>query len=154
MTQKSAKKKANKSATRAGEKSVLGSLGSTRPTRIGGERRGSARRTTTTATTTTASKPAAAEKAAAKQAKKSSATKAAKPKAGKATVKPTKRVAPGPKAAPTRVPPPEADGRPSGPPRGTEIVTTAVQAAGELAQIGATVGAQLLKRAARRIQRP
>ena len=47
------------------------------------------------------------------------------------------------------MPPPEPDGRPSGPPRGTEIVTTAVQAAGELAQIGATVGAQLLKRAAR-----
>ena len=40
VTQKSAKKKAKKSANRAGEKSVLGSLGSTRPTRIGGERRG------------------------------------------------------------------------------------------------------------------
>jgi hypothetical protein len=34
------------------------------------------------------------------------------------------------------------------------MVTTAVQAAGELAQIGATVGSQLLKRAARRIPRP
>ena len=52
------------------------------------------------------------------------------------------------------MPPPEPDERPSGPPRGTEIVTTAVQAAGELAQIGATVGSQLLKRAARRIPRP
>ena len=52
------------------------------------------------------------------------------------------------------MPPPDPDGRPSAQPRGTEIVTTAVQAAGELAQIGATVGAQLLKRAARRIPRP
>jgi hypothetical protein len=33
-------------------------------------------------------------------------------------------------------------------------VTTAVQAAGELAQIGITVGGQLLKRAAGRLPRP
>jgi hypothetical protein len=33
-------------------------------------------------------------------------------------------------------------------------VTTAVQAAGELAQIGVTVGGQLLRRAAKRIPRP
>ena len=36
----------------------------------------------------------------------------------------------------------------------TEIVTTAVQAAGELAQLGATIGGQLLRRAAGRIPRP
>jgi hypothetical protein len=82
------------------------------------------------------------------------ASKPAATRTKPATVKPVKPIAPKPKAAPTRVPPREPDGRPSGPPRGGEIVTTAVQAAGELAQIGATVGAQLLKRAARRIPRP
>ena len=35
----------------------------------------------------------------------------------------------------------------SSPPTGTELVTTAIQAAGELAQIGLTVGGQVLKRA-------
>ena len=136
MAQKSAKKKAKKSPRRASEQSVLGSLRSTRPTRIGGERRTTARKTTATAAP---AKPAKPKKAAAKP----------KPKA-QAKVKPTKRVAPGPKPAPERVPPAPRDGRPSA----TEIATTAVQAAGELAQIGATVGGQLLKRATRRIPRP
>ena len=128
MAQKSAKKKAKKPAKRAAEPSVMGNLRSTRPSRIGGDRRAKA------------SKPAATKPKA----------KAAKP----AKVRPTKRVVPQAKPGPTRVPPPEPETRPSGPPRGTEIVTTAVQAAGELAQIGATVGSQLLKRAARRIPRP
>jgi hypothetical protein len=52
------------------------------------------------------------------------------------------------------MPPPDQDRRPGGPPRGTEIVTTAVQAAGELAQIGLTVSGQLLKRVAGRLPRP
>ena len=55
-----------------------------------------------------------------------------------------------PRIHPSGTTPPAANGRP----KGTEIVTTAVQAAGELAQIGATVSSQLLKRAARRIPRP
>jgi hypothetical protein len=140
VSQKSAKKKAKKSAKRASESGVLGSLRSTRPSPIGGERRSSARQTT-------AAKPAKAK------ASKPAKAKAKAAKAAKAKVKPTKRVAPPPKPAPTRVPPPP-DGRPSGPQRGAEIVTTAVQAAGELAQIGVTVGAELLRRAARRIPRP
>jgi hypothetical protein len=37
---------------------------------------------------------------------------------------------------------------------GTELVTTVVQAAGELASIGLTVGGQILKRAADRLPRP
>jgi hypothetical protein len=37
---------------------------------------------------------------------------------------------------------------------GPDIVTTAVQAAGEIASLGVTVGGQLLKRAAGRIPRP
>jgi hypothetical protein len=47
--------------------------------------------------------------------------------------------------------PPRSNG---GPPRGTELVTTAIQAAGELAQIGITVGSQLLKRTLDRLPRP
>jgi hypothetical protein len=135
MTQKSAKKKSKKSSNAAGDSSVLGSLRSTRPTRLGGDRRGRA----TTSRAATATKPKAAKPA--KRAK-------AKPKAVKpATTAQTK-------AAAQRPAPPPADGRPGGPPRGAEIVTTAVQAAGELAQIGVTVGTQLLRRAARRIPRP
>ena len=134
MAQKSAKKKAKKSPKRATDQSVLGSLRTTRPSPIGGERRTTARRTPATAAPAKPAKPPA---------------KPAKRKA-EAKVKPTKRIAPGPKPAPERIPPPPRDGRPSA----TEIATTAVQAAGELAQIGATVGGPLLRRAARRIPRP
>ena len=44
--------------------------------------------------------------------------------------------------------------RGSQPPSGTELVTTAIQAAGELAQIGLTVGGQVLKRAVKRLPKP
>jgi hypothetical protein len=143
MTQKSAKKKSKKGAKAAGSPSVLGNLRSTRPTRLGGERRAGA-----TASRTKPAKAAAA--------KTSTATKKTKPKAKKAKAKKAPATAAQPKTTaahrPTPPPPPprQADGRPSG----TEIVTTAVQAVGELAQIGATVGSQLLKRAAQRIPRP
>ena len=173
VAQKTAKKKARKSSKRAAEQGVLGSLRSTRPTRIGGERRraGAAARQLASspevsraqaeiakpaAGTTAEAKPAKAAKPAAAKATKAKTTKAkaakttkaeaAKPKSGKSAVKPTKPVVPGPRPTGPR----EPDGRPSG----GEIVTTAVQAAGELAQIGATVGAQFLRRAARRIPRP
>ena len=48
---------------------------------------------------------------------------------------------------------PEPEERPaaSGRPSGTELVTTAVKATGELAQIGITVGGQILKRAVDRL---
>jgi hypothetical protein len=39
-------------------------------------------------------------------------------------------------------------------PSGSEIVSTAIQAAGELAQIGMTVGGQILKRAVERLPKP
>jgi hypothetical protein len=105
-------------------------------------------------------KPAKPEAAKAKPKKAKAKPAKAKPEpmlaapAKGAKVKPVKRVVPKPEPAAKRPPkplPPEGDGRASGPPRGTEIVTTAVQAAGELAQIGVTVGGQLLRRAARRI---
>ena len=125
MSQKTAKKKSKKSSKGAAETSVLGSLRSTRPERLGADRRGRA------------AKPKAAPKRA-----------AAKKRAPKRSAKPKATAAQRPAAPPP--PPPTTDGRPGG----VEIVTTAVQAAGELAQIGVTVGTQLLRRAARRIPRP
>jgi hypothetical protein len=44
--------------------------------------------------------------------------------------------------------------KPLGAPKGTELVTTAILATGELAQIGLTVGGQVLKRTISRIPRP
>jgi hypothetical protein len=126
MAEKSAKKKPKKPA----DASVLGSLPSSRPARLGGDRRAGAPRTRATKPPATATKPPAA-----------------KPKA---TAKP--------KPAPTSAPPAgwqvpsEPDERRDGGP--AELVTTAVQAAGELAQIGLTVGGQILKRAAGRLPRP
>ena len=132
MTQKAAKKKSKKNSKSGADASVLGNLRTTRPTRLGGERRTATR---------TRSKAAATE------------PKAAKPRAPKAAERSPAAAAQSKATAaqrPAAPPPPRAaDGRP----KGTEIVTTAVQAAGELAQIGATVGSQILKRAARRVPR-
>jgi hypothetical protein len=169
VTQKSAKKKSKKATKSSAQPGVLGSLPSTRPEPIGGTRRASARATTAPADEAIAKvKPGKAKPANAKPKRSKPAAKAkpkaarvkpkaakAKPKAAKAEpkaakVKPVKRVVPGPEAPPKPQPARQGDGRPSG----TEIVTTAVQAAGELAQIGVTVGGQLLRRAARRIPRP
>ena len=133
MTQKSAKKKSKKSSKGAAEASVLGSLRSIRPTRLGGERRAAATRSRT-------AKPVAKRSKAKPKAAKRSPAAATQSKAT-AAQRPTAPPPPSPRSA---------NGRPSG----TEIVTTAVQAAGELAQIGVTVGGQLLRRAARRIPRP
>lgn len=130
MTQKSAKKKSKKSPKAAADSSVLGSLPSTRAERLGGERR------TRSRAAKAKPKPAPRKRAA----KKAPATAAQ----SKATA------AQRPSAPPP--PPPPARSR-HGRPSGTEIVTTAVQATGELAKIGATVGSQLLRRAARRIPR-
>ena len=77
----------------------------------------------------------------------------AKPRAAKP--RPAKRkpraVSPGspPLARPHKPPP-----KPLGAPTGTELVTTAIQATGELARIGWTVGGQVLKRAVDRLPRP
>jgi hypothetical protein len=156
MAEKSGKKKTKKAAK--AETGVLGNLSATRPTRIGGDRRGATARTSRPASAkpaspkTASTKTAAATRAAASGAKKSSGgKKAGKPKA----VKPKVRPAPTPEAAPPAGwQTTDQDGRKSGPPSGPEIVTTAVQAAGELAQIGLTVGSQLLKRATSRLPRP
>jgi hypothetical protein len=44
--------------------------------------------------------------------------------------------------------------RPLPPPRGTELVTTAIRAGGELTKIGLTLGGRVLKRAVDRLPRP
>jgi hypothetical protein len=82
---------------------------------------------------------------------------AAKPKAT-ASAAPRKRAAaPRPKAVPTRIPPagfaPPRDTEERGAPSGVELVGTAVQAAGELVQIGAAIGSQALKSALGRLGR-
>jgi hypothetical protein len=134
MAEKSAKKKPKKAAKT--EDSVLGNLSATRPTRLGRE----------------SAKSPAAKTPARPSAAKSSAAKTSPPKEADAKAAKLRKPAPAPPAG-WQVP--GEDGRrKSGPPRGTEIVTPAVQAAGELAQIGATLGGRLLKRAAGRIPRP
>jgi hypothetical protein len=52
-----------------------------------------------------------------------------------------------PLRTPQRVKPPP---QPLGPPKGTELVTTAIRATGELAQIGFTLGGRAVKRMIRR----
>jgi hypothetical protein len=125
MAEKTAKKK-----QKAAEPSVLGTLSSTRPSRIGGDRRGAA---------ATKPKRTAARKAPAK----TSAPKQAEAKAAK-----LRKPDPAPPAGWQT---PSEDRQGSG---ATGVVTTAVQAAGELAQLGVAIGGQLLKRAAGRIPRP
>jgi hypothetical protein len=143
MAEKSAKKRSKKAA----DASVMGNLSSTRPTRLGGERRSAAsprKRTTATATAprgSSASGGSASSKP--KPARKTSAPKATKAKAAKLR-----------KPEPA---PPAGWQTPGEEPRGngaTDVVSTAIQAAGELAQLGATIGGQLIKRAAGRIPRP
>jgi hypothetical protein len=99
-------------------------------------------------------KPAARARAAA-QAKPATRTRAA------AQVKPAARAQPAtkaaaPRAATSKIPPagyatPRGD---DGVPHGAELVSTAVQAAGELAQIGLAAGGRALKSALGRLPRP
>jgi len=134
MAEKSGKKKTKKAAK--ADTGVLGHLSATRPTRLGGDRRESTARPAT---------PAAAPAK-----KTAAATKPAK-KATKPKVRTAAGTAPKPPAAPPKGwQTPDQDGGKDSP----DIVSTAVQAAGEIAQLGVTVGGQLLKRAAGRIPRP
>lgn len=113
-------------------------------------------------------KAAGAASAAAKSgAKGAAATPAAARSRAKGAAAKPKAAASRPKAGATRpkvprgqshVPPAgyaSADARDAaGPPSGTELISTAVQAAGELVEIGATLGRQALKSALSRLPRP
>jgi hypothetical protein len=122
------------------DESVLGSLPATRPTRFGRERRESGGTATKTVAKPRARK--AAPKAAAKPApaRKPRPVRAGAPALRESTER-----------ARTAEPPPEPK---TTPPSGTELVTTAIQAAGELAQIGLAVGGQVLRRAVDKLPKP
>jgi hypothetical protein len=132
-----------------GERDVFGSLPNSRPQRRSAKRdRGG---------------PAAKPEAQAQTAKPMPAAAKAKAKPAAAKPRPKPRAKAGAAAeagaAPTssKIPPagyatPRGDG--DGVPRGADLVTTAVQAAGELAHIGLAAGGRALKSALERLPRP
>jgi outer membrane biosynthesis protein TonB len=131
------------------DESVLGSLPATRPTRFGGERRKSANGKSATATK---AKPKAAPKPRAVAKPKPKPAPAARPAHGPRPVRAgAPSLAESTERARTAEPAPEST---TSPPSGTELVTTAIQAAGELAQIGLAVGGQVLKRAVDKLPKP
>ena len=120
------------------DQSVLGNLPSTRPARMG-------RRREATKPKPAATKPAKAKPKAKAAPAKPAAAKVTKPRpvrSGSPSLERPKRPAP---------PPPKPS---SSPPKGAELVTTTVQAVGELAQIGLTLGGQVAKRALKRLPKP
>ena len=125
-------------------KSVMGNLPSTRPTRMARRRDGDP------VSGSAGAKPEPKPKAAPKRAPKPKAVAA---KSSGAKPKAVRSGSPSLDAAKKQ---PRAASKPAAPepPKGTELVTTAVQATGELAKIGLTLGSQALKRAARRIPKP
>jgi hypothetical protein len=125
-------------------KSVMGNLPSTRPTRMARRRDGDP------VSGSAGAKPEPKPKAAPKRAPKPEAAAA---KSSGAKPKAVRSGSPSLDAAKKQ---PRAASKPAAPepPKGTELVTTAVQATGELAKIGLTLGSQALKRAARRIPKP
>ena len=166
MSEKTAKRKKAKAKASQDEAGVLGSLPATRATRVGGDRprRPVATPTAAAPTPAPAPKPKAAAKPKPKAAAKPKPKAAAKPKpaAGpRAAPQPARPHRPRPVRAgapaleePTERARSEASEPRSSPPAGTELVATAIQAAGELAQIGLTVGGQVLKRAVKRLPKP
>jgi hypothetical protein len=134
----------NRTTSKDEQESVLGSLPSTRPERLGRARRDVAVATAQPRGPRRAKATPPRTKAPAPKTAKKPAESDQKPVAVTAGCPPLER----PKTA---VPPPP---RPIGAPSGTELVTTAIQATGELARIGLTVGAQVLKRAVDRLPRP
>jgi hypothetical protein len=126
-----------------GERDVFGSLPNTRPQHRSAKRdRGDAK-----------AKPAAAP--ASKPKAKPAAAKA-KPKA-RASAKARPAADAGPAPAASKIPPagyatPRGDD--DGVPRGADLVTTSVLAAGELAQIGLAAGGRAVKSALERLPRP
>ncbi len=137
---------------KTGDQEVFGSLPSSRP-----ERRSTKRAPRTTAADATAAPKATAKPKTAAKPKpkaKAKAKTAAKPRAAAAKARPKpKAAAPPPRST---VPPagyatPRSDEEPSG--RG-DLIGTAVQAAGELTQIGLAAGSRAISSALKRLPRP
>lgn len=151
MAEKGAKKKKAK-----GDANVLASLPTTRPNRLGRHARGSAATAAATPVKAASPKPARKSKPKAKAAAAKPAPKLAVAEAPAQKPRPvrsaSKKLAePARKSAAKRAPaPPPPDKAPSG----TELVTTVVQAAGELASVGLSIGGQIVKRAVDRLPRP
>ena len=158
-------------------KSVMGNLPSTRPTRMARRRDGEPvsgngeaeaksrpKAAAKTAMKPTRATPKAVGKPAAKAAPKAKAA-ASRPKTAASRPKTaTAKTASGSKPRAVRSGSPSLDAakkKPRArrvpapePPKGAELVTTAVQATGELAKIGLTLGSQAIKRAARKLPKP
>ena len=151
----------------ADDSEVLGRLPRSRPHRRSSKRE-SARTSAEQGPSQTPKPPrprakAKVAKPAVTKAAKPARAKAAKPTPGKAAVPaanaPTRQPRPRPQrpattsptASPRIAEPPRH--RP-GPPTGTDLLGTAVQAAGEIAQAGVTIGRLILKRAVSRLPRP
>jgi len=135
---------------KTGDQEVFGSLPSSRPQRRSTKRAARTSSTDGTAPTKATAKP----KTAAKPKAKAKPKTAAKPKAAAPKPRPKPKAA----AAPPRstVPPagyatPRSDEEPSG--RG-DLIGTAVQAAGELTQIGLAAGSRAISSALKRLPRP
>ena len=130
-----------------GERDVFGSLPNTRPQRRSAKRdragtKAKAARPAAAKAKATAAKPKSAKPAAATP--RAKAKPAAQPRATAAAAAP--QIPPAGYATPR----PDDDGVP----RGAHLVTTAVQAAGELAHIGLAAGGRALKSALGRLPRP
>jgi hypothetical protein len=132
-----------------GDREVLASLPNSRPTRRSAKRDGGGRGRAAGAAAERPAKPARASAGAAPKGRAKAGAKANQGAARTTAKRP---------AAPTAAPVPPAgyatprsdDDRP----RGADLVTTAVQAAGELAHIGIAAGGRALKSALQRLPRP
>jgi hypothetical protein len=138
----SEKKKKGKRAEEA--KSVMGNLPSTRPTRMSRHRdaNGDGDAASAAAKPSAPAKPTPAAPAKPKPAAK---RKTGGPRAVRSGSPSLETSAP-------KTPPPKP--RESRPPKGAELLTTAVQATGELAQIGVKLGVRAAKRAVERLPKP
>jgi hypothetical protein len=125
-----------------GERDVFGSLPNARPQRRSAkrDRSGGTAKAKATAAKPKSAKPTAVRPAAAKQKPRTTA------KANPGAAAPASKIPPAGYATPR----PDDDGVP----RGADLVTTAVQAAGELAHIGLAAGGRALKSALERLPRP
>jgi hypothetical protein len=154
MSDKTAKSSKGRTKSGKDDAGVLGNLPATRTTRVGGER-GKAKTAATRKPRTAAKstpRTAARAKAAAPRVAATPAREPAKPHRPRPVRAGAPELAESTERA--RSEPSEPRRRGAAPPTGTELVTTAIQAAGELAQIGLTVGGQVLKRAVNRLPKP
>jgi hypothetical protein len=174
MADKVEKPKKSKAKPRKDEKGVLAALPSTRPERIGTRRASGPKTFAQPKAAQAAASPTKPKRPAAKTAPKPPATKPAVPREPEPRPRAVREAAPGMGTSGGRPDPTSSartgEGAPApggrgderseagspehGRPSGVELVTTAVQAAGELTQIGLTIGGRIIKRAVDRLPKP